>query len=201
MKDFYQEGLYNPIEPLMFILMENGYYVHIKLEDNNIKETLQNIESKWAELFPGSPFQYTFLEDNYMQQFKTDERKGEIFTYFSILIIIIACLGIFGLAAFTVEQKTREIGIRKVLGASIGKIVLLISSEFLILVGISMIFAFIGAYFYMKSWLQDYVYPTELNVWIFIITGLLAIFVTLISTILSAIRAGLTNPAEALRLE
>jgi putative ABC transport system permease protein len=201
MKDFHQEGLYNPIETLMFILMENNYFVLIKLEENNIKETLQNIETKWEELFPESPFQYHFLEDNYKQQFKADERRGVIFTYFSVLIIIISCLGILGLAAFTVEQRTKEIGIRKVMGASIGRIVLLISSEFLILVGISLIFAFIGAYFYMKSWLQDYTYPTQLNVWMFLITGVLAIFVALISSIFSAIRAGLTNPAEALRLE
>jgi putative ABC transport system permease protein len=201
MKDFHQEGLYQPIEALMFILQENNYLVTIKLKDNNIIETLQYIEKKWTELFPESPFHYTFLEDDFAQQFKADERKGAIFTYFSVLLVIISCLGILGSVAFAVEQRTKEIGIRKVLGASIGKIVLLISSEFLVLVGISMIIAFIVAYFYLKSWLQDYAYPTDLNIWIFIVTGLLAIFVTLISTIYSALRAGLTNPAEALRLE
>ena len=201
MKDFHQEGLYHPIETLMFILQENNYFVTIKLKDNNIKETLRYIESRWEEIFPESPFQYTFLEDNYMQQFKADERRGVIFTYFSILIIIIACLGIVGLAAFTVEQKTKEIGIRKVHGASIGKIVMLISSEFLILVIISMIIAFIGAYFYMKSWLQDYAYPVKIDPWMFIGTGLLAIIITLITVSYSTIRAGRINPADALRLE
>lgn len=201
MKDFHQDGLYNPIETLMLILKENNYYVSVKFEDKNIKETLQFIENKWSEVFPESQFQYTFLEDDYAQQFKADERKGVIFTYFSILIILIACLGILGLASFTVEQRTKEIGIRKVLGASIGRIIFLISSEFLILVVISMILAFVGAYFYMKNWLQDYAYPAEIDAWMFIGTGLLAIIITLISTIFSAIRAGRTNPAESLRLE
>ncbi|MBN1181842.1 MAG: ABC transporter permease [Bacteroidales bacterium] len=201
MKDFHQDGLYNPIETLMLILKENNYYVSVKFKDENIKETLQYIESKWTELFPESPFEYTFLEDDFAQQFKADERKGVIFTYFSVLIIIIACLGIIGLASFTVEQRTKEIGIRKVLGASISRIIFLISSEFLILVGISMVLAFAGAYFYMKNWLQDYTYPTRLDPWIFICAGMLAIIVTLVSTIYSAIRAGLTNPAESLRLE
>lgn len=201
MKDFHQDGLYNPIETLMLILKENNYYVSVKFKDENIKETLQYIESKWTELFPESPFEYTFLEDDFAQQFKADERKGVIFTYFSVLIIIIACLGIIGLASFTVEQRTKEIGIRKVLGASISRIIFLISSEFLILVGISMVLAFAGAYFYMKNWLLDYTYPIRLDPWIFICAGMLAIIVTLVSTIYSAIRAGLTNPAESLRLE
>jgi len=201
MKDFHQLGLYNPIETLMLLLRENGYYANIKIKDENIQETLQFIESKWSEIFPDRPFHYTFLEDDYAQQFKSDEKRGVIFTYFSILIIIIACLGIFGLASFTVEQRTKEVGIRKVLGASVERIVRLMSSEFLILVLISMIPAFIAAYYYMKDWLQDYVYPVKMNALVFIGTGLLAIIITLISVSFSTIRAGLTNPAEALRLE
>jgi len=201
MKDFYQLGLYSPIETLMFLLRENGYYANIKIKDQNIQETLQFIESKWSEVFPERPFHYTFLEDDYAQQFKADEKRGMIFTYFSILIILIASLGIFGLASFTVDQRTKEVGVRKVLGASVERIVLMISREFLILILISMIPAFVGAYYYMKSWLQDYAYPVKIDPWMFIGTGLLAIIITLITVSYSTIRAGRTNSADALRLE
>jgi putative ABC transport system permease protein len=201
MKDFYQLGLYSPIETLMFLLRENGYYANIKIKDQNIQETLQFIESKWSEVFPERPFHYTFLEDDYAQQFKADEKRGVIFTYFSILIILIASLGIFGLASFTVDQRTKEVGVRKVLGASVERIVLMINWEFLILILISMIPAFVGAYYYMKSWLQDYAYPVKIDPWMFIGTGLLAIIITLITVSYSTIRAGRINPADALRLE
>jgi putative ABC transport system permease protein len=201
MKDFHQLGLYSPIETLMLLLRENGYYANVKIKDQNVQETLQFIESKWSEIFTDRPFHYTFLSDDYAQQFRSDEKRGVIFTYFSILIIIIACLGIFGLASFTVEQRTKEVGIRKVCGASIERIVRLISREFLFLVLISMIPAFIGAYYYMKNWLQDYAYPAKIDPWMFIGTGLLAIIITLITVSYSTIKAGLINPADSLRLE
>ncbi len=201
MKDFHQLGLYSPVETLMLLLRENGYYASVKIKDQNVQETLQYIESKWSEIFTDRPFHYTFLSDDYAQQFRSDEKRGAIFTYFSILIIIIACLGIFGLASFTVEQRTKEVGIRKVCGASIERIVRLISREFLFLVLISMIPAFIGAYYYMKNWLQDYAYPAKIDPWMFIGTGLLAIIITLITVSYSTIKAGLINPADSLRLE
>ncbi len=201
MKDFHQLGLYSPIETLMILLRQNGYYANIKINDQNMQETLQYIESKWSEVYSDRPFQYTFLSDDYAEQFDADEKRGVIFTYFSVLIILIACLGIFGLASFTVEQRTKEVGIRKVLGASVEKIVRLISREFLLLILISMIPAFIGAYYYMKDWLQDYPYPATISVWIFVGTGVLALVVTMLTVSYSTIKAGLTNPAESLRLE
>ena len=201
MKDFHQLGLYSPIETLMFLLRENGYFANIKIKEQNVQETLQFIENKWSEIFTDRPFHYTFLVDDYAGQYASDEKRGVIFTYFSVLIIIIACVGIFGLASFTVEQRTKEVGIRKVLGASVERIVRLISREFLILVLISMIPAFIGAYYYMKDWLQDYAYPAKIDPWMFIGTGALGIIITLITVSYSTIKAGLINPAESLRLE
>ena len=201
MKDFYQLGLYDPVETLMLTLQEKNYWVNIKINPQNIQETLQFIESSWAEVFIDQPFRYTFLEEYYAQQFKADEKKGKIFLCFSILVIIIACLGILGLTSFTVEQRTKEIGIRKVLGASIWRIIFLISKEFLILVVISLIIAYFGAYFYLKNWLQDYAYPVKIDPWIFIGTGLLAIIFILITVSYSAIKAGHINPAESLKFE
>ena len=116
-------------------------------------------------------------------------------------MILIACLGIVGLASFTVEQRTNEIGIRKVLGASVGKIIVLFGREYLVLVGFSLILGYVFSYFYLKHWLQDYTYPTSLDAWMFVGTGLFATLITLISISVSAIRAGLTNPAESLRTE
>ena len=202
MKDCHHLGLYKQIEPLMLMLWENNPIVNIKISDrNNVKESIKFIESKWSELFPEYPFEYTFLEDDYDQQFKEDEKRGIIFTWFTLLLLLVTCTGIIGLVAFTVEQRTKELAIRKTMGASIEKIVGMISREFLILVAISMIPASLGAYLYIKSWLQDYAYPVEIDPWIFIVAGLLAIVLTFISVSYSAVRAGLINPADALRLE
>jgi len=188
MKDFHQEGLYNPVETLMLMLNERNYYVNIKIRDQNIQETLKFIEKSWSEVFPDLPFQYTFLEDDYAQQFKADEKKGKIFLGFSVLVILIACLGILGLVSFTTEQRIKEIGIRKAMGASVERIILLISKEFLVIVMISLVIAYFGAYFYLKNWL-------------FIGAGLLTIIILLITISYSTIKAGNTNPAESLKIE
>jgi putative ABC transport system permease protein len=201
MKDFHQSGLYEPIKTLMLVLSENNFLVNIRINSQHIQETLGSIEATWTEVFPNKPFTYTFLEDEYNEQFKADQKRGTIFLFFSLLLILIACLGIVGLASFTVEQRTNEIGIRKVLGASVGKIIVLFGREYLVLVGFSLILGYVFSYFYLKHWLQDYTYPTSLDAWMFVGTGLFATLITLISISVSAIRAGLTNPAESLRTE
>jgi len=201
MKDFHQEGLYNPVETLMLMLNERNYYVNIKIRDQNIQETLKFIEKSWSEVFPDLPFQYTFLEDDYAQQFKADEKKGKIFLGFSVLVILIACLGILGLVSFTTEQRIKEIGIRKAMGASVERIILLISKEFLVIVMISLVIAYFGAYFYLKNWLLDYAYPVKIDPWMFIGAGLLTIIILLITISYSTIKAGNTNPAESLKIE
>jgi putative ABC transport system permease protein len=201
MKDFHQEGLYSPVETLMLMLNQTNYYVNIKIRDQNIQETLKFIEKSWSELFPDRPFQYTFLEDDYARQFKADEKKVKIFLSFSVLIILIACLGILGLVSFTTEQRTKEIGIRKAMGASVERIILLISKEFLMLVMISLVIAYFGAYFYLKNWLLDYAYPVKIDPWMFIGAGLLTIIILLITISYSTIKAGNTNPAESLKIE
>ena len=201
MKDFHQLGLYSPMETLMLILRENGYYANIRIDGSVVQETLRLIESKWKEIFPDREFQYTFLEDYYNRQFQTDERRGVIFTWFSVLIVLIACLGLFGLAAFSVEQRRKEIGIRKVMGASIATIVNLFFREFLVLVLFSMIIAFPAAFFYARDWLRDYPYPAAINSWIFIGTALIAVIITILTVSYSTVKAGLSRPAEALRME
>jgi putative ABC transport system permease protein len=200
-KNFYQTGLYEPVDALALALYEENYLVNIRISSRHIQETLDFIEASWSEVFPDRPFAYSFLEDDFHEQFRTDQKRGTIFLCFSLLLILISCLGIIGLASFTVERRTREIGIRKALGASVRRIVILFGREFLILVGISLVPAYVFSYFYLKHWLQDYTYPASLDAWMFVGTGLFAVLVTLVSMSVSALRAGETNPAESLRAE
>ncbi len=201
MKDYHQTGMYNEIETLMLLYRVNNRIVYAKLSENDINATIKYIEQKWNEIFPEQPFTYTFLSDSFMEQFGADEKRGFIFSLFTGLAILIACLGLFGLASYTVEQRTKEIGIRKVVGASEGTVVKLISKEFLILVIISMIIAFPIAYYLMRDWLQDFVYRTNLGLFIFILAGIVTVAITFITISFQAWKAASTNPAESLRVE
>ena len=201
MKDYHQTGMYNQIESLLLIYRPNNNVVYAKLSDKDVQGTLRFIETKWKAIFPEKPFEYKFLTERFNQQFKADEKRGLIFTLFTILAILIACLGLFGLASYMVEQKTKEIGIRKVVGASEGIIVRMVSKEFLTLISISIIIAFPIAFYMMNSWLQNYVYRTKMGVMIFIIAALITIAITFITISYKAYKAAVLNPANSLRTE
>jgi putative ABC transport system permease protein len=201
MKDFHQTGMYNEIETLMMIYRVNNPVIYAKLKDGNINETIKYIESKWNEVFPERPFTYSFLSERFNEQFDADEKRGFIFTLFTVLAILIACLGLFGLASYTVEQRTKEIGIRKVVGASEGVIVRLISKEFLILIAISILIAFPLSFYFMRDWLNQFVYRTNLGLFIFILAGLISVAITFITISIQAWKAANTNPAESLRVD
>jgi len=201
MKDFHQTGMYNEIETLMYFYRVNNRLVYAKLDNQNVQETIKYIESKWNEIFPGQPFEYSFLSERFQEQFGADEKRGFIFTLFTVLAILIACLGLFGLASYNVERRTKEIGIRKVVGASEGSVVKLISKEFIILVSIAILIAFPLSYYFMKDWLQNFVYRTNLGLFIFILAGLITVAITFITISFQAWRAANANPAESLRIE
>ncbi len=201
MKDFHQTGMYNEIETLMMIYRVNNPVIYAKLKDGNVNETIKYIESKWNEVFPERPFAYSFLSERFNEQFDADEKRGFIFTLFTVLAILIACLGLFGLASYTVEQRTKEIGIRKVVGASEGVIVRLISKEFLILIAISILIAFPLSFYFMRDWLNQFVYRTNLGLFIFILAGLISVAITFITISIQAWKAANTNPAESLRVD
>jgi putative ABC transport system permease protein len=201
MKDYHQTGMYNQIESLLLIYRPNNNVVYAKLSDKDVQGTLRFIETKWKEIFPEKPFEYKFLTERFNQQFSADEKRGLIFTLFTILAILIACLGLFGLASYMVEQRTKEIGIRKVVGASEGIIVKMISKEFLLLISISIIIAFPIAFYMMSSWLQNYVYRTKLGVMIFIIAAIITLTITFITISYKAYKAAILNPASSLRTE
>ena len=201
MKDYHQTGMYNQIESLLLIYRTRNDVIYAKLSDKDIQGTIRFIESKWKEVFPDKPFEYTFLSERFNQQFKADEKRGLIFTLFTILAILIACLGLFGLASYMVEQRTKEIGIRKVVGADEVVIVRLISREFLTLIAIAIVIAFPIAYYMMSSWLQNYVYKTPLGVMVFIIAAIITITITFLTISYKAYKAAILNPASSLRTE
>ncbi len=201
MADYHQTGMYNEIESLMLIYRELGNIIYVKLSGNNTEQTISFIESKWNEVFPDQPFSYTFLKERFNRQFEADEKRGLIFTLFTILAILIACLGLFGLASYMVEQRTREVGIRKVFGANEGVIVRLIARDFLILVAISIVIAIPVAYYFMNNWLQNYVYRTEISVLILVIAAIITIVITFITISYKAYQAAVMNPANSIRTE
>ena len=149
----------------------------------------------------GQPFEYTFLDEDFENLLRADRKVGDIFTVFSVLGILIACLGLFGLASFTMEQRTKEIGVRKVLGASVSTIVLLLSREFVILVGIALVLAAPVAYFGMNRWLQDFHYRIDIGPDTFLVAGGLALFITLVTVSYQSLKAALANPVNSLRDE
>ena len=197
MKDYHQTGMYNEVESLMMIYRIDLNILYVKLGENT-GSALAFAEQSWGEVFPNHPFTYEFLNERFEQQFVADKNRGKVFTIFTALAIFIACLGLFGLASFTVEKRTAEIGIRKVLGASEGVIVRLISKEFLILVIISMAIAFPISWYVMSNWLENYVYSISLGFMMFFIPGLIAVVLTLLTISYHAYRAAITNPADTL---
>ena len=200
-QDYHQTGMYNEIESLLLAYRERNNIIYIKLSDKNIQQTLSYIETKWKEVFPDQPYTYTFLAERFNRQFEADEKRGFIFTMFTILAILIACLGLFGLVSYMVEQRTKEIGIRKVFGADENIILRLISKDFLILVSIAIVIAFPLAYYFMNHWLQNYVYRTNIGLPVFLMAALLTILITFITIGYKAYQAAIMNPASSLKTE
>ncbi|HEY9046382.1 MAG TPA: ABC transporter permease [Ohtaekwangia sp.] len=202
-KDYHQNSLYDAIEPLMIHMDMANSFLFIKTEEGDVRESLAAIEKTWKELYPNYPFDYQFLDQDFNSQYKSDEKRSQIFTAFSGLTIVIACLGLLGLAAFTTQQRYKEIGVRKVIGASINSLVVLVSKEFFLLVGIGTVIAFPFAWYITGNWLQHFAYRIELQgEWItFLLSALAAFVITLITVGYHVLRAASTNPVRALRDE
>jgi putative ABC transport system permease protein len=202
-KDYHQNSLYDAIEPLIIILRLNNPALVVKTAEGDVRESIAAIEKTWNEVNPTYPLDYKFLDQDFDSQYKSDEKRSQIFTAFSILTITIACLGLLGLAAFTTEQRYKEIGIRKVIGASVNGLVMLMSREFFLLVGIGMVLAFPAAWYFTDTWLQNFAYRIALKEeWLtFIVSALLAFVITLLTVGFHVVRAASTNPVKALRDE
>lgn len=201
MADYHQTGMYNEIESLLLAYRERNNIMYIRLDGKNVEKTIAFIETKWKEVFPDQPFSYTFLKESLNEQFEADEKRGFIFTLFTILAILIACLGLFGLASYMVEQRTREIGIRKVFGANEGIIVRLISKDFLVLIAIAIVIAVPLAYYIMSNWLENYVYRTNIGLILIILAALLTLVITFLTIGYKAYQASVMNPANSIKTE
>ncbi|HVX50832.1 MAG TPA: ABC transporter permease [Chitinophagaceae bacterium] len=200
-KDFNQKSLYNPIEPLILFYRPYNNGFQLKLNANNINSTIANVESTWKKIFPELPFSYTFLDKDYDSQYAADQKRGKIFTAFSILTIAVTCLGLLGLIAFTTQQRQKEISLRKIMGAGIMQLVPLIIRNFMYLVGISCFIAFPVAYWFMHKWLGLFSYNTGLGVMPFILAALSVLLITMLTVIFHTLKAALANPAKSLRTE
>jgi putative ABC transport system permease protein len=202
-KDYHQNSLYDAIEPLMILLDQNDNNVLIRTGEGDVRKSLAAIEKAWKEIFPTYLFEYNFLDADFNSQYKADEKRSQIFTAFSGLTIVIACLGLLGLAAFTTEQRTKEIGVRKVIGASVQNLVVLVSREFFLLVGIGMLLAFPAGWYFTRDWLQNFAYRINLeDEWpTFVISASLAFFITLFTVGFHVVRAASANPVRSLRDE
>ena len=200
-KDFHYESLRKNIGPLCFLLGKNNGLALFKVNAAHIPDILKQAEAKWRTMAPGMPFSYRFMDESFDEMYRQEQRTGKIALIFSILAILIACLGLFGLATFIAEQRTKEIGIRKVLGADVSTIVTLLSKDFLKLVIISAIIAFPVAWYFMSKWLQDFAYRINMPWWIFIIAGIVAALIALITISFQAVKAAIANPVKSLRTE
>ncbi len=201
-KDFHYSSLHNQIDPLLIMLSDDPQRnICLRIRQENIGRTLEFIEEKWNEFCPTFPFEYKFLDDSLNEQYLAEQKIGSVFTYFSVLCIFIACLGLFGLASYTAEQRTKEISIRKVMGASVSNIVFILSKEFSLWVLLANIIAWPLAYFALQKWLQNFAYAVDQSLITYIIAGITALLIALFTVSFRAIKAAQTNPADALKYE
>jgi putative ABC transport system permease protein len=200
-KNFHFESLRENIGPLCFHLGNSTGFVAFKITAASIPDVLKKAESSWKSLAPNMPYSYQFMDESFSEMYRSEQRVGTVVMIFSVLAILVACLGLFGLAAFVAEQRTKEIGIRKVLGASVQGIVQLLSRDFVRLVLISFLIAVPTAWYFMSKWLQDFAYRIQISWSVFFIAGLLALGIALMTISLQAVKAAVANPVRSLRAE
>lgn len=202
MPDFHQKSLHNAIEPILFVpSYSNGNEVSVRLSGENLDATIGFIGETFRQFFPGNIFEYSFVDENFQRLYEADARFGRILGFFTLMALLIACLGLFGLASYTTVLRTKEIGIRKVLGASVAGITGLLAKDFLKLVVIAILIASPVAYFFMQKWLSDFAYRIAIEWWMFARAGALAIVIAFLTVGGQAVRAALANPVKSLRSE
>ena len=201
-KNFNFQSLHQDIKPLSIrVEPENFHIISMKVAAANLPATIAAVEKKWKAAIPNRPFSYFFVDEAFDRQYRTEERFGNLFLDFAILAIFISCLGLLGLASYSTTQRTKEIGIRKVMGASVGNIAGLLSKDFLKLVLVAIVIALPVAWFAMNRWLQDFAYRSTIPWWIFLVTGIIATLIALITISFQAIKAAIANPVKSLRTE
>jgi putative ABC transport system permease protein len=203
LKDIHFQSLHHEIHPMIIRPLTGweGFYTSVRVRPENLSETIGLIEETWTRFSGGQPFEYSFLDTDLDNLYRAEQKTGQIFAIFSFLAIFVACLGLFGLISFAAEQRTREIGIRKVLGASVSRIIYLLSKEILILVSAAIFIASPVAFYAMSKWLESFAFRIEMSPLMFIMTALAASLIALLSVGYRAVKSALANPADALRYE
>jgi putative ABC transport system permease protein len=205
-KDFHYNSLHSPINSLVLLGRPQNQQqflanIQVKIKPDNIAKTIAGIEEKWKAFNPQEPMGYYFLDSKLEEMYGNEKTSGQIFGIFSLLAIIIACIGLFGLSAYMAELRTKEIGIRKVLGSTSSKIVVLLSKDFAKLVALAFVIAMPLAYYAMTRWLQNFAFRSSVQVWIFILAGAAAVIIAQLTISFQALKAANTDPADALRFE
>jgi ABC-type antimicrobial peptide transport system permease subunit len=200
-KNFNFESLYAAVKPCIIQLEGRGTRIMVKVKSGSEKQIIGRLAKLYQKHNQGLPFEYTFLDDNYQALYESEQRVAQLSKYFGGLAILISCLGLFGLAAFTAERRFKEIGVRKVLGATVSQIVLLLSKDFIMLVLIAILIGFPVAIWATNSWMQDFAYKAEIEWWIYALAAIAAIFIAVVTVSFQAIKAALANPVKSLRAE
>ena len=200
-KDFHYASARQKIAPLIMLLGRNSGAIIVKVKAADASAVIASFRKQWDAFNPAAPFTYSFLDERFAFLYETEQKTSQLFTVFAVIAIVIACLGLFGLAAFTAQQRTKEIGVRKVLGASVFGIVTLLSKDFLKLVLIAIVIASPIAYWAMNRWLQDFAYKITIEWWVFVLAGVLATSIALLTVSFQSVKAALMNPVKSLRSE
>jgi putative ABC transport system permease protein len=198
-KNFHFETLRNNIDGLTLMIGDNPNKMIVKISGGDFKNATKNIEETWKKIAPGQPFSYYFMDESFNETYKAELQLGSIFITFTILSIFIACLGLFGLAAFNADKKMKEIGIKKVLGASIYQITYQLSIDFLKLVGIAILFSLPLSWYVMDKWLEDFTYHVHISWWVLVVAAFLAIAISILTVSYQSIKAAIMNPVNSLR--
>jgi len=200
--DYHQVSFKKALEPSIFFCdVYNGEYYALRINTTNLQQTVNRVQAAWAKVFPGNPFNYFFLDDYFNKQYANEQKFGKLFTSFAVLAIILSCLGLFGLSAYTATQRIKEIGIRKVLGASVLNITTMLSTDFLKLVVIAVVIASPLVWLVMHNWLKTFAYRININWWVFPMAGFIALLIALLTVSYQAIKAALMNPVKSLKNE
>jgi putative ABC transport system permease protein len=200
-KDFNFESLHKPVDALLIGYAIRGSRLSIKVDKSKITEAIAHLENTWKRLVPNVPIQHSFVDEKIASQYGNEQKMQGLFYAFSGISLFIACLGLFGLSMFVVKRKVKEIGVRKVLGATVSGIVSLLSKDFISLVFIAFIIATPLSWYFMNEWLENFAYRINISGWVFVLAGLSAILIALITVSFQAIKAAIANPVKSLRTE
>ncbi|HVV54347.1 MAG TPA: FtsX-like permease family protein, partial [Mucilaginibacter sp.] len=200
-KNFNFRSLRETVTPMLLEMADDRGAMTVRVNTSDIAGLIDQIKTKWKQFVPNQEFQYQFMDDDFNALYRSERRMGKIAISFTVLAIIIACLGLFGLAAYAAEQRTKEIGIRKVLGANVSTIVRLLSKDFILLVFLAILFAAPVAWYFMHKWLQGFAYHQSVQWWIVAVSGLGAVLIAFATISFQSVKAALANPVKSLRSE